>query len=50
MLFSTLGHTSQVIPSIMVEWGRGGGLMEPLLRVFDMLQYVEKILPSVESV
>ena len=29
--------------------GRGGGWMEPLLRVFDMLQYFEKILLSVES-
>ena len=25
------------------------GLMEPLPRVFDMLQYFETILPSVES-
>ena len=27
----------------------GGGWMVPLLRVFDMLQYFEKILPLVES-
>ena len=27
----------------------GGGLMEPLPRVFDMLRYFELILPSVES-
>ena len=28
----------------------GGGLMEPLPRGFDMLQYFEAFLPSVESV
>ena len=27
----------------------GGGVMELLSRVFDMLQYFETILPSVES-
>ena len=27
----------------------GGGLMESLPRVFDMLQYFKMILPSVES-
>ena len=27
----------------------GGGLMEALPRIFDMLQYFETILPSVES-
>ena len=26
-----------------------GGLMEPLPRIFDMLQYFETILPSMES-
>ena len=29
--------------------GVGGGVMEALPRVFDMLQYFETILPSVES-
>ena len=29
--------------------GGGGGLMEALPRIFDMLQYFETILPSVES-
>ena len=29
--------------------GRGGGVMEPLPAVFDMLQYFQTILPSVES-
>ena len=28
---------------------RGGGLTEPLPRVFDMLQYFKTILPLVES-
>ena len=38
------GHTPTVI-----QGGGGGGLMEPLPRVFEMLQYLETILPSVES-
>ena len=29
--------------------GKGRGLMEPLPRVFDMLQYLKTILPSVEG-
>ena len=41
----TLGHTRKVIPP---PWYKRG-LMEPLPRVFDMLQYFETILPSVES-
>ena len=41
-------HTQSHTPT-MVQGG-GGGLMDPLLPwVFDMLQYFEKILPSVES-
>ena len=35
-----------------VEWNkgvRGGGWMEPLPGVFDMLQYLEAILPLEES-
>ena len=36
---------------ISPRWYKGGrgGWMVPLLRVFDMLQYFEKILPLVES-
>ena len=37
----TLGRTRKIIP----QWG----WMEPLPGVFDMLQYFETILPSVES-
>ena len=33
-------HTPTVVQ------GRGGGLMGPLSRVFDMLQYFETILPK----
>ena len=36
-------HTPSVVQ------GRGRRLKEPLPRVFDMLQYLETILPSVES-
>ena len=42
----TLGRTRKVVPP---PWYKGGGLMEPLPRVFDMLQYFETILPSLES-
>ena len=42
----TLGHTCKAIPP---PWYKGeGGLMDPPW-VFDMLQYFETILPSVES-
>ena len=34
---------------VCVFWGGGGRLMEPLPRVFEMLQYFETILPLVES-
>ena len=43
----TLGLTRKVIPSPWYR--RGRGVMEPLPRVFDMLQYFKNILPSVES-
>ena len=33
----------------MAGVGGGGGVMEALPRIFDMLQYFETILPSVES-
>ena len=36
-------------PTMVWGWGGGGLLMEPLPRGFDMLQYFEAILPSVES-
>ena len=39
----------QIHTPTMVQRGGGGGLMEPLPRGFDMLQYFEVILPSVES-
>ena len=42
----TLGRTRKFIPP---PWYKEWGLMEPLLRVFDMLQYFETILRSVES-
>ena len=42
----TLVRTRKFIPS---PWYKGGGKMEPLPRVFDMLQYFETILPLVES-
>ena len=40
-------YTQIHIPAVVQ--GGGGGWMVPLLRVFDMLQYFEKILPLVES-
>ena len=36
-------------PSVEQGSGGGGGWMEPLPGVFDMLQYYEAILPLVES-
>ena len=42
----TLRRTRKFIP---LSGTMGGGWMEPLLRVFDMLQYFETILPLVES-
>ena len=42
----TLGHTRKFIPP---AWYKGRVLVEPLPRVFDMLQYFETILSSVES-
>ena len=33
----------------LIQEEEGGGVMEPLPRVFDMLQDFKKILPSVES-
>ena len=44
ILFLTLGRTQSHIPHRGTKVG-GGGLREPLPRVFDMLKYVEKILP-----
>jgi len=46
-LVLTLGRTRKFIPH---HGTRGGGGMEPLLGVFDMLQYFETILPFVESI
>ena len=45
----TLGRTSKFIPPSCYKGGGGGGWMEPLPVVFDMLQYFETILPLVES-
>ena len=46
LLILTLRHThSHTLTMVQGGWG----VMEPLPRVFDMLQYFEKILPSVES-
>ena len=43
-------RTYKQIHTLTVVQGRwGGGWMEPLPGVFDMLQYFEKILPLVES-
>ena len=45
-------HTQIPIPTVVQgdRWGGGGRLMEPLPRVFNMLQYFERIfLPLVES-
>ena len=44
----TLGRTRKFIPPTVAQGG-GGGWMEPLPGVFDILQYFETILPSVES-
>ena len=44
-LLVTLGRTCKFIPP---QWYKGVGWMDPP-RVFDMLQYFETILPSVES-
>ena len=43
----TLGPTRKSIP--LPWYKRDGGWMEPLPRVFDILQYFETILPLVES-
>ena len=43
----TLGRARKFIPLTVVQGG--GGLIEPLPRVFVMLQYFERILPLVES-
>ena len=43
-------HATQIhTPTVVQGREGGGGLMGPLPRVFDMLQYFEAILPSVES-
>ena len=43
-----LGRTRKFIHPPWYKLG-GGGAIEPLPRVFDVLQYFETILPSVES-
>lgn len=43
----TLGRKRKFIPSPWYK-GPGVGAMEPLRSVFNMLQYFEKIFPSVE--
>ena len=45
----SLGCTRKFIPLVWYEEGGGGGWMEPLRGVFDMLQYFETILPLVEN-
>ena len=40
---------TQIHTLTVVQLRRAGELIEPLLRVFDMVQYFEMILPSVES-
>ena len=42
----TLGRTRKFIPP---QWYKGGLMDPPPPWVFDMLQYFETILPSVES-
>ena len=42
----TLGRTRKIIPQ---RGTREGGWVEPLPRVFDMLQYFEAIKPSVKA-
>ena len=41
-------YTEIHTPSV-VQGGGGGGWMEPLPGVFDMLQYFETMLPLVEN-
>ena len=48
LCFLTLGRTRKFIHPPWYKEG-GGGWMEPLPGVFDMLQYFETILPLVES-
>ena len=36
-------------PTVVQGTGGGGGVLEPLARVFDMLQYFETIFASVEN-
>ena len=45
----TLGRTGKFIPPTVVKGVGGGGVMESLPSVNDMLQYFENILPLVES-
>ena len=45
----TLGRTRKVIPATVVQREGGGGLMEPLPSVNDMLLYLENILSLLES-
>ena len=47
----TLGRTRNSYPHRATRGVAGGegGVMEPLPAVFDMLQYFQTILPSVES-
>ena len=40
-----LGRTRKVIPPPRYKGGGGGGLMEPSAWGFDILQYLEAILP-----
>ena len=49
--YLTPGRTPKFIPPQRQKAKGVGGevVMEPLARVFDMLQYFETILPSVES-
>ena len=42
-------HIDRINPHTPTVVQGGGGWMEPLPRVFDMMQYFETILPSVES-
>ena len=45
----SLGRTRKFMPLVWYKGGGGGGWMEPLPGVFDMLQYFETILPLVEN-
>ena len=45
----SLGCTGKFIPLVWYKGGEGGGWMEPLPGVFDMLQYFESILPLMEN-